>query len=159
MTTGGGGFGVVPPPSLTPPEPLEGSEGASGSGCAPGSDELPDGIWYVNVLEVEEQSLTADLACFYFGEIAWEIAALEGEEANNDFWIVNQSDRLRTLTFTSDAVAWSIAGDPSVGHSPLSLQSEWPQAGGYTDCPGEFCGVWVYVNEGVVTELVEQYIP
>ena len=83
MTTSGGGFGVVPPPSLTPPEPLEGSDGASGSGCAPGSDELPDGIWYVEVLEVEEQSLTADLACFYFGEIAWEIAALEGEEAND----------------------------------------------------------------------------
>ena len=153
------GFVVVPPLPLTPPEPLAGSDGGSGSGCAPGSDELPDGLWFGYVLDKDESSIDFDLACFYFGEIAWEIAALEGGEANNDFWIVNESDRLRTATLAPGAVAWSIAGDTSQGHSAFDLLNEWPRPGGYTECVGEFCGVWLYINDGLVTELVEQYIP
>ena len=30
---------------------------------------------------------------------------------------------------------------------------------GYIPCPGEFCSVWLYVNNGNVTEVLEQYLP
>jgi hypothetical protein len=38
--------------------------------------------------------------------------------------------------------------------------SDWPaDPAGYTPCPGDFCGVWLYVNGGNVTEILEQYVP
>jgi hypothetical protein len=38
---------------------------------------------------------------------------------------------------------------------------DWPDTGGtrYVPCPGDYCAAWVYVNGGVITELVEQYLP
>ncbi len=36
-----------------------------------------------------------------------------------------------------------------------------PGTGGtaFQECPSDHCAAWVYVNDGVVTELVEQYLP
>ena len=75
--------------TLFPADPLPGSEGASGSGCAPGAGPLPSGIWYGHILAAAPGAIEFDLACFYFGEIAWEVAAGVGEEANNDYWKPN----------------------------------------------------------------------
>lgn len=154
-----GPFVVGPDPGLAA-EALVGSEGAAGSGCAPGADQLPDGIWFTFIHQVTGTSVVFDLACFYFGQAAWDKAAETGEEANNDFWIVNESDRMRTIGYTSDATMWAILDDPSSGLSSLGFGTEWtgPESG-YTPCPGEYCGVWLYVNDGVITEAVEQYLP
>ena len=36
----------------------------------------------------------------------------------------------------------------------------WPPTpGAFLECPGEFCAVWLYVNGGVATGIVEQYLP
>lgn len=38
--------------------------------------------------------------------------------------------------------------------------ADWPvDPTGYTPCPGDFCGVWLFVNGGEVTEILEQYVP
>lgn len=100
------------------------------------------------------------MACFYFGEIAYEMAATENEEAYNDYWIVNQSSKMRTVPFAEAASAWVIGSEPSLGHYPVLLGTEWPApAPTYSDCPGEFCVVWLFVNDGFVNDLVEQYLP
>jgi len=147
--------------TLAPPSPLAGSEGASGSGCEPGGDDLPDGIWFGYLLAEDPSNATIrfDLACLYFGEVAWTKAAEEGEEANNDLWIVNQSDKIRTLEYPAKATVWTITGDPTEGHFPRLLITEWPEASAYLDCPGENCGVWLYINDGSFNDIVEQYVP
>ena len=151
---------VVLDPSIFPADPLPGSDGASGSGCAPGAGDLPGGVWYGTIVSAEPGSIEFDLACFYFGEIAWEVAAAVGEEANNDYWIINDNPALRTVPVAAKAVVWSIPADLS-DLVPLSYLTEWPPdwQRAYAACPGEFCGVWLYVNHGVVDEIVEQYVP
>ncbi|MBT8164947.1 MAG: hypothetical protein KJP22_10055 [Acidimicrobiia bacterium] len=152
---------VVLDPSIFPAEPLPGSDGASGSGCSPGAGDLPGGVWYGTIVSVGPGSLQFDLACFYFGEIAWEVAAAEGEEANNDYWIVNDNPTLRTVPVAAKAVVWSIPPDLTEELLPLLYLTEWPPDWdrAYAACPGEYCGVWLYVNDGVVDEIVEQYVP
>jgi hypothetical protein len=29
----------------------------------------------------------------------------------------------------------------------------------YLECPGNWCLVWLYVNNGLVTDVVEQFVP
>ncbi len=158
-TTTSGPYRFDDPARLTPPDPLPGSEGAAGSGCAPGTDHLPDGVWYGYVEAIHAAAVDFDLACFYFGDIAWDKAAEVGEEAPNDVWIVNQNPRIRSVPVAADATVWSITGDPTAGHQPVAF-SDWPVAPDtYVPCPGEFCGVWLYVNGGVATEIVEQFLP
>ena len=77
----------------------------------------------------------------------------------NDYYISNVSGRIRTVPIAPDAVVWTLAGDTSDGHSPIPYES-WPSASPtYVACPGEFCIVWLYVNDGVATDIVEQFTP
>jgi len=152
-------FHPVPPIPLAPPDPLPGSDGASGSGCAPGSDDLPDGVWFVFLIENLPGSVRGDLACFWFGDIAYEVGEAAGVEVENDFYISNESDRIRTTPVAPDAVVWTLAGDTTEGHSSVPY-ADWPIGEStYVPCPGDFCTVWLYINDGVVTDIVEQYIP
>jgi hypothetical protein len=152
-------FHPIPPVPLAPPDPLPGSSGASGSGCAPGSDVLPDGVWFVFLVESLADSVRGDLACFWFGDIAYEVGEAAGEEVANDYFISNDSDRIRTVPVAGDAVVWTLAGDTSEGHSEVPFPA-WPTDGPtYMECPGDFCTVWLYVNDGMVTDIVEQYLP
>ena len=42
------------------------------------------------------------------------------------------------------------------GYADLSQgAASWPLA----VCPGEACAVWLFVNQGRVTEVVQQYAP
>lgn len=160
-TTGAGGT-TTTPPSRTPPDPFEEStDGAAGSGCAPGSSTLPDGYWFGFAHEVSETTVTFDLACFYFGDIAWEKAAEQGDEAPNDFWIGNENPNLRVVDVAPNTTVWRIPPDIEA-LQPLAYFTEWPLPEAefsYTPCPGDFCTVWLETTDGVVTEIVEQYIP
>jgi hypothetical protein len=147
-------------PGLAPPDPFATTtDGAAGSGCEPGSDSLPTGYWFGSVLEAHETTIEFDLACFYTGDIAWEKAAEEGEEANNNFWIVNENPELRTVDIAPGATIWVITEDVSASPDPVPV-SDWdPEESPYTPCPGEGCAVWLEITNGVVTEIVEQYLP
>lgn len=152
-------FRPAVPISLAPPEPLPGSDGASGSGCAPGTDTLPDGAWFVFVVEDRPDAIRGDLACFWFGDIAYEVGEAAGEDVANDYYISNVSGRIRTVPVAADAVVWTLAGDTSDGHRSVPYEA-WPTGTStYVACPGEFCIVWLYVNDGVITDIVEQFTP
>lgn len=134
------------------------TDGASGSGCAPGTDALPTGIWFGAVIDFTTSSIEFDLACFYIGDAAWDKAAEHGEEAPNDFWIENENEKLRELDVTPGATVWTIPPDITP-LQPLFFADWSPAISDYTPCPGEFCTVWIVVDDGTVTEIVEQYLP
>lgn len=155
-----GPFLTEQPLSLAPPAPLPGSAGASGSGCAPGAGPLPDGIWFGFVPAIVGNELDFDLACFYFGDIAYDEGEADGEEVNNDYYIRNQNPTIRTVAVAADAVVWTLGTFDGVGEHSEVPYSDWPAPGpSYIECPGDFCLVWLYVNDGEVTELVEQFVP
>ncbi len=147
---------MVGTPSLFPPDPLVGSDGARGSGCSPGPGALPDGVWF-GFVDGGAAVMDFDLACFYFGDIAWEKAAEQGDEAPNDFYISNQSTARRTVALDAATPVHWITADVEFALSPYG---DWvADPAGYSNCPGEFCLVWLYVNGGAVTEILEQYLP
>lgn len=150
------------------PESLPGSDGAAGSGCAPGSDSLPDGAWFGFVVDRTADGVEFDLACWWSGDLANEVALAHGETdvpVPNDFYISNDSDQLRFLDVGTDVPVLSLdytgsASDPFV----LMEFGGWGSASTYLNCDftsadEPFCLVWLFINDGVVTEMVEQYVP
>jgi hypothetical protein len=157
-TTTSGGPYVVGTPELYPLTPLPESDGAGGSGCAPGSGPLPDGVWFGNVGGIGAASVDFDLACFYFGDIAYAEGAKDGEEVNNDYYIRNVNPALRTVPIATGAMVFEIDA-ASIGYLSIPF-ADWPvDPAGYIACPSNWCGVWLFVNGGQVTEILEQYLP
>lgn len=147
------------------PEVFPGSSGGHGSGCVtPGFDALPDGVWFGFAEAVGGGAITFDLACFFTGETACDAQIEDGFAADEDecldFWIRNQVATTFTVPIAADARVWYVdmlSGD--VG-SPTEIPlSSWPSPDSFQDCPGEYCSVWLYVNGGRVTAIVEQYLP
>lgn len=86
--------------------------------------------------------------------------AEEGEEAPNDVWIVNDNPKIRTVPVASGATAWGLTCDGEINHQPLVFGDEWPSSEScFVSCPGENCPVWLYVNDSLATEILEQYFP
>lgn len=156
-TTSGGPY-EVGNPEFYPLSPLAGSGGASGSGCAPGAGTLPDGIWFGYVVAKSASDIDFDLSCFYYGDIAYEEGALDGEEVYNDYYVRNANPTLRTIPVAGDVTVWEIDAG-SVGFIEVPF-SAWPvDPSSYLACPSDWCGVWLFVNGGAVTEILEQYFP
>lgn len=135
---------------------LPGSDGALGSGCTPGG-ELTDGVWFGLAVDWTETAVEFDLACWYSGERAEEIGRQRGEEVNNDYLIVNDNPTTRQVPFAEGARGWRLTD--SVELEQVDLSEFLSEPGAFAPCPGEFCGVWLFVNSGVVTEVVRQYQP
>ena len=82
-----------------------------------------------------------------------------GEEVANDYFLSNENPSLRSITITGEVPVFEIeATQPDVF---LTVPfADWPiDPNLYVACPDPFCGVWLYVNDGTVTEMVEQYFP
>jgi hypothetical protein len=136
------------------------SEGPNGSGCVPGSDTIiPDGIWFGFVLATTGTAITFDMACWFTGDIAYEEGAKDGEEVNNDYYIRNQNPLTFQVPIGPGATMYWL--DVSSGNfvtEPMPM-ADWPGPDEAWPCPGEYCGVWLYINDGVITEAIEQYRP
>ena len=128
-------------------------------GMQPGKQALPDGAWFGFVVARDGSAVEFDLACLYFGDIAYEKGAEAGEEVANDYFLSNVNPSLRSITIAGDVPVFEIdATQPDVF---LTVPfADWPiDPNLYVACPDTFCGVWLYVNDGTVTEIVEQYFP
>lgn len=157
-TTTNGGPYLVGTPELYPLAPLPGSDGAAGSGCAPGAGALPDGVWFGYVLAKSAAAIDFDLSCFSFGDIAYDEGALDGEEVNNDYYVRNANPTLRTISIDPAVTVYEIEAG-STGHLDMPF-SAWPvDPSAYLACPSNWCGVWLFINGGNVTEILEQYVP
>jgi hypothetical protein len=149
-------------PTVVPPDPLPGSDDAAGSGCTPGPGTLPDGVWFAMAEEITADGISFDLACFFFGDAANAAAAEDGVEeipVPNDYYIRNQVDTLRSMPVPATAVVHTLGVSIDDGFETITYSTWAEQEDGFLICPGQSCLVWLYVNGGRVTEIVEQYIP
>ena len=160
-----------PPPTTAPaepyatdvfgffPDPVGEADEGHGSGCVLDRDIIANGIWFGYVEAIGAGTVTFDLACFFTGDAAVAAAAVDGEEAF-DFYIRNQNPKTFAVPLSAVGSAYWIdaTGDLTPNEIPMT---DWPVASppSYQECPGEFCTVWLYVNGGMATELVEQYLP
>ncbi|MCB2223531.1 MAG: hypothetical protein KQH83_05075 [Actinobacteria bacterium] len=157
---------AAPPPSHTYeiddsdffPIPEPGSNGAHGSGCVVpgGSMTLTDGIWFGFATTHAGGEIGFDLACFFTGQAAIDAATEDGEEAF-DFYIRNNNPTIRQVPLASDARVFYVDG--ATINMLETTPAAWPTASSYLPCTGQYCSVWLYVNDGVATGMVEQYLP
>jgi len=142
------------------PDPLATAADGHGSGCAPPGDALPAGMWFGFARASSAGTLTFDLACFFTGPAGVAAATADGEAGYDlDFYIRNHNPKLFTISLDPGGTAyWLDATAADISLQPI-VMTDWPVGSGYTLCPGEYCAVWLFVNGGEVTELVEQYLP
>ena len=138
---------------MYPPQP-EGGSGAAGSGCAPGPGDLPDGIWFGNVVSIDANTVTFDLACFTTGPSL--DPDIDGPVISND----NETLRVVPVAATASVHELWPGTDTPLIEIPFT---DWPSAPDTYGCSlgGDYswCGVWLAVNNGAATQIVEQYLP
>lgn len=142
-------------------------------------DSLADGDYVADVIAVDPQArtITADIVVFYGGDAAdeWlrvnepEAAAENGGRAINGYVVVNDVTRLRTLTLAPDAAITGFCVDSEgLRQTRRTLEDlTAPDPGGGCEASSVVDGspgrtmryFWVDVRDGVVAQLVGQYVP
>jgi hypothetical protein len=138
---------------------------------SPSADaELKDGRHFGFIksvdLETAPQTLAFDLAYRLVGEEANQAAAERGYETpvENDYFIVNDNPKLRTLPLSPDAeillIDWNRCCDALVTVDPERFQAFFGHPKYSSLHPqGEFSQYWVTVAGGTVVKIEEQYRP
>lgn len=131
-----------------------------GSGCVVAGGVLPDGLWFGYAEAVGGGVITFDLACYFTGAAAEAAATADGAEAFDNY-IRNQNPMTFPVPISPLAQVFYIDATPSdAGFFPQPIAvASWPTAASYLPCPGELCGVWLYVNGGQATGVVEMFQP
>ncbi len=136
------------------------NERASGAGCTPPTaDTLPPGRWFGFVVDADPEQLSFDLACWFDGAAAVAAAAEDGEESPppNDYYIRNESDRIRVHVVESDTeVVWlPEPGDPA---TTTAVDYEVWVTERLTRAFQP--GVWITTtDDSHVVKIEEQYVP
>ena len=162
--------GVTAPtgPTETGPTAPTGTTGETGTPPA----ELEDGEHFGVVEEVEVDAsggtLVLDLAYFLTGEAANEAAAERGDEVPvpNDYYIVNDNPRLRTLTLADDVelslLDWNDCCeerfDGDLESFAQAIDEGMLEAGGEV-YNGTFSPYWLTIENGEVVRIEEQFLP
>ncbi len=78
----------------------------------------------------------------------------------NDYYLVNYTSATRRLEAAAIVVAYrlSAAGGADLERTTYAALIATPPAG-TAICPGESCAIWVFVNDGRVTEVMSQFFP
>lgn len=98
-------------------DPAEGGDG--GSAPAPsGPDTADDGRQFLKISRMYKEGgeikAEVDFMQLFMGQEAWDEAAARGEEAPNDYYVVNDNPRLRTFPVNANAdVEVAFGGDPN----------------------------------------------
>jgi hypothetical protein len=135
-------YAVSEPTYYPPPQP--GAGPYLGSGCSPGTSHLPDGIWFGRLVDARPSRSSFDLMCFAPSPPGHDGVAV----------ISNTNPLLRTVPVERGATVFAIAVDGGWTLMPYDAWYEEPPSYGF--CPPEGCWlVWLYVNNGAVTEIVQ----
>ncbi|MDP9495121.1 MAG: hypothetical protein M3P87_07765 [Actinomycetota bacterium] len=130
---------------------------AEGSGCTPGEGPLPDGLWFGFVTSRTEETLDFDLACWFTGDAATRAAAEEGQESPppNDYYVRNTNPEIRTITIGDLVeVGFFPDGDPN-----NQMEIDYDDWAGMVAARGYELGTWLAIEEGVIAEIQEQWVP
>ncbi len=153
-TTAGQSF-VVDPDALLPA--VFGSPGdPNGSGCVT-LGTLGSGVWFGYATAVSAGTITFDLACFFTGDAATAAAQQDGAEAF-DYYIRNQNPATYQVPIAPNADVFIVEESGGIQSVQIAT-AQWPSAASFVPCPGQYCAVWLYVNDGQATGIVEQYLP
>ena len=116
---------------------------ASGSGCTPGPGSLPDGWWfgYPTSPIGNGPAFGFDLACLN----------LDGAEGSGAFDVTNDSPGTRQVPLAPNADLICLRADAaSVVEGACTTSSPGS---------GDWPGVWVRIQDGRATRVLEQYSP
>ena len=160
-------YTIGPPPYRVPPilEQVIAGNGAgtaaNGTGCAPPGDVLPDGVWFGTVtgISAADESISLDLGCLYTGSNAQAEAAFDGTDAPNDYYTRNVVPKIFTTRTAAGIRAVWLRTDLLFVESDFPGWTAKSAAAPFMECPGDGCRVWLFVNGGRVTELLEQFLP
>lgn len=105
-------------------------------------------------------SLTFDLAEFYQGQDAIDAATAHGDEATNDYYIVNDNPKLRTLPVAPDVVVRYIPAMSCCELKPGNFDA-FAEAVNDTNQTDYFIQApwWITVDGGQIVEIEQQYLP
>lgn len=154
----------TPTPASTPtdePSPV------GGASPTPGRRVLEDGTHFVYVTDAGREPdgsvrVTFDLASFLTGEEGEQAAAERGDEFLNDYYIVNDRPRLRTIPVAADAVVRYLpigSASTELARGDVEAWLEAIVGTNPTDYGGKDVPWWFAVRDGVVTRIEQQYLP
>jgi hypothetical protein len=148
-----------------------GATGATGTPSPPVEAELEDGrhFGFIETVDPDARTTVFDLAYFLMGEEANEAAAEHGDEVPvpNDYYIVNDNPKLRTLDIADDAelvlLDWNRCCDETFAGELDAFARAFDEgssikAGGFV-YQGPLSPYWLTVQHGVVVRIEEQYLP
>jgi hypothetical protein len=130
------------------------------------SGDLQDGRYFVYMKKVDGGallSLTFDLAYFYTGQEANDVAASRGDEVPvpNDVYIVNDNAKTRRYPISSTVLVKYIPN----GVSTLKTGDIWTfqqavNATAQTDYGDmRYTGWWIVITNGDIQSIKQQYLP
>jgi hypothetical protein len=134
-------------------------------------DELEDGrnFGYVTSVDVADATIEFDLALFYTGDEANEVAGERGDETPvpNDYYIVNDNPKLRTVPLSPDLeitlIDWNRCCDetfsPTLEDFAAAIASDDPVTIDGRLTYGRSSQYWLTVQDGSVVAIEEQYLP
>ncbi len=130
---------------------------ASGSGCTPGTEELPDGEWFGFAAAAGPDEVQFDLACWFSASAAADAAAEDGSESPppNDYYVRNESDQLRDVPVAAgtEVAQLSPTGGPD---STIVDYGTWATGWSSRDYQPS---MWITITGGEIVSIVEQYVP
>jgi hypothetical protein len=158
-------------PAPLPPEPSS-SAGPTGSPTpTPVDAELDDGRHFGYIKALAPSSLEFDLAEFYTGADANRAAREDGrigssETVDNDYYIRNVSNRMRTLSMADDMVIkvvdWTDCCelvDGEVERFKSAFRTGASDESSDDSYRGPESSYWVFVESGRIVRIEEQYLP
>jgi len=157
----------APPTSASPTGPSPTARPSSSP--EPSGDELPDGTYFVRLHDLQGGEdgpflVHYDLAYFYTGDEANQVAASRGDETPvpNGVYIVNDNPRLRFAPLADRFTVRYIpegSGSETVP-SPQDRFLAWLGETEQTDFPPkDITYWWITVEGGEVTKIEQQYLP
>lgn len=159
------------PTDSTDPQPTETGSPEPTQSTGPSetpAPELEDGkhFGFIRSIDVAAQTMRFDLAYFLTGDEANQAAAEHGDEAPvpNDYYIVNDNPRLRTLAIAPDAEVWVIDWTACCDLVPGEIQ---PFVDAFATrhhawdalYQGSQAPYWLTVESGIVVKIEVQYLP
>jgi len=158
---------------LLPPEDHY-QESSSVSAIPLSEDSLEDGDYfgYLSGIDAAAGTVQVDIAIFYTGQAAIDYLTANDPTAENPppggFWIANDVERIRSLTLSPDVRIWDWCYGNDLGFAERTLP-EWAAApatgehscdAGATLSHGWGDGTyWFDVRDGVVMQVIGQYLP
>jgi len=168
------GSTTPPPPTTASPSPSSSpssSESPSPTTSSPTPSPTPaleDGrhFGYIKSIDFGSQTLVFDLAYFLTGDEANQAAMEHGDEVPvpNDYYIVNDNPKLRTLQVAPDVkiqvIDWGNCCDLVPGEIQPFVDAFSTNHHKWDDMyKGSETQYWLTVQGGAVTKIEEQYLP